>query len=277
MPTSRVYIDSRYRLPGGTDSDFRIALKTPIEVPHGTPGWIDGVCLSNSFGNIAFGRNDRVFVREFVGGSYYDFHFDIPPGEYNGHTLAPILEVAINVLTGLPNNYTVTFASGTLTFSNPTPAATGYSHIITREMIINNSLNPPWGSTTTPAPLPLSTEADASRVLGNLDGVGGPIAHGLQLTTDMIDLMPYRQLFLHSHIGAPTSQGPRGENTIVRRIIVNGEPGSLITDFHNTQLDYITLGEQLSTLHFSLRDIEGHIVDTHGHPISFALYIGQPT
>ncbi len=115
MKTSRVYIDSRYRLPGGTDSDFRIALKTPIEVPHGAPGWIDGVRLSNSFGNIAFERNDRAFVREFVGGSYFDFQFDLPPGDYNGNTLAPILEAGLNSSTGLPNHYSVTFASGKFT------------------------------------------------------------------------------------------------------------------------------------------------------------------
>ena len=83
--------------------------------------------------------------------------------------------------------------------------------------------------------------------------------------------MPYRQLFLHSHIGAPSSQGPRGENTIVRRIIVTGAPGDLIVDFHSTQMDYIELGEQLSTLHFSLRDIDGNLVNTDGHPVSFAL------
>ena len=242
MPTKRVYIDSRFRLPGGTDSDFKYALRTPIEVPRGTIGWIDGVVLSQSFGNIITDVNDTLYVREILGITFTDFVLTITDGDYNGYTLATEIETQLNIYTTLPNNYVVTFASGALTFSNATPSVTGVGYILSLERVQANNLYPAWGTTTIPAPPALSDKSDACRVIGNLTGML-PISLSSPFKTSYIDLMPYRHLFLHSHIGAPTSQGPRGENTIVRRIIVTGGPGDLITDFHNTQMDYIEIGE----------------------------------
>ena len=110
-------------------------------------------------------------------------------------------------------------------------------------------MTPAWGWTSSPPPL--STAADACRLIGNLSGSAIAVNSAAAFTTDFIDLLPYHILYLHSHIGAPTSQGPRGENTIVRRIVVTGTPGDLIVDHLSTQMDYLELGEQLSTLHFS--------------------------
>ena len=130
-------------------------------------------------------------------------------------------------------------------------------------------MTPVWGWSSSPPPL--STAADACRLIGNLTEPLHAVNDAGSFQTDFIDLLPYHILYLHSHIGAPTSQGPRGENTIVRRIVVTGTPGDLIVDHLSTQIDYLELGEQLSTLHFSLRDVEGRVVDTRGHSIAFAL------
>jgi len=271
MPTKRIYIDSRFRLPGGTDSNFRYALKTPIEIPRGTMGWIDGVVISHSFNSVIQGHNDTLFVREVQGASYEDRVLTIPAGNYNGYTLAATIETLLNLGTTLPHVWTVTFDSGTLTFANTSPGASGGGYILPREIIESANLQPVWGYTMSPKPPPLSLEADASRLIGNLASPAIAV-HSLQsFTTEWIDLLPYHQLFLHSHVGAPTSQGPRGENTIARRIVVTGSPGDLIVDHLSTQMDYLELGEQLSTLHFSLRDVEGKLINTRGHPISFSI------
>ena len=272
MPTKRIYIDSRYRLPGGTDSDFHYALKTPIEVPRGTMGWIDGVVISHSFNTAIQGHNDTLFVREVQGASYHDRALTIPAGDYNGYTLATAIETILNTGSTLPQPWVVTFASGSLTFANATGAASGGGYVLPREIIEQSGgIQPVWGYTTTPAPPPLSLEADASRLIGNLAAPALAVNSLQSFTTEWIDLLPYHQLFLHSHIGAPTSQGPRGENTIARRIVVTGSPGDLIVDHLSTQMDYLELGEQLSTLHFSLRDVEGKLINTRGHSISFSI------
>jgi len=271
MPTKRIYIDSRYRLQGGTDSDFHYALKTPIELARGTQGWIDGVVISHSFNTVIKAHNDTVFVREVLGASYEDRVLTIPAGDYNGYTLATTIETLLNLGTSLPQVWTVTFDSGTLTFANTTPAGSGGGYVLPREIIESANIQPVWGYTTTPAPPPLSLEADASRLIGNLAAPALAVNSLQSFTTEWIDLLPYHQLFLHSHIGAPTSQGPRGENTIARRIVVTGSPGDLIVDHLSTQMDYLELGEQLSTMHFSLRDVDGKLVDTRGHSISFSI------
>ena len=92
MHTKRIYIDSRYRLAGGTDSNFRYALKTPIEVPRGTMGWIDGVVISHSFNSVIAGHSDMLYVREVQGASYEDRALTIPAGDYNGFTLATAIQ-----------------------------------------------------------------------------------------------------------------------------------------------------------------------------------------
>ena len=269
MHTKRIYIDSRYRLAGGTDSNFRYALKTPIEVPRGTMGWIDGVVISHSFNSVIAGHNDTLYVREMYGATVKDHGLIIRAGDYNGHTLATEIQTLINGVTILPYLWSVAFDSGALIFNNPTVATSGAGYILPRSQVENFTMTPAWGWTSSPPPL--STAADACRLIGNLSGSAIAVNSAAAFTTDFIDLLPYHILYLHSHIGAPTSQGPRGENTIVRRIVVTGTPGDLIVDHLSTQIDYLELGEQLSTLHFSLRDVEGRVVDTRGHSIAFAL------
>ena len=158
---------------------------------------------------------------------------------------------------------------------NVTDSDVAGAYLLTLAAIEANALVPAWGTTTTPAPQGLSSSADACRVLGQLTGLSGAIDDAQSLRMNPIDLMPYRQLFLHSHIGACSSQGPRGENTIVRHVVITGSPGDLIADFHHTTSDYIELGGQLSTLHFSLRDVGGRVVDTRGHPVSFSLCLTE--
>ena len=63
MQTKRIYVDSRYRLAGGTDTDFRFALKTPVEIERGTLGWIDGVVIPNVFNTVKICYNDQLFAR----------------------------------------------------------------------------------------------------------------------------------------------------------------------------------------------------------------------
>ena len=88
-------------------------------------------------------------------------------------------------------------------------------------------------------------------------------------------MIPYRTLFLHSHLGSPLSVGPRGENTIVRRIIVGHTlPGQVVLDNLSTEIDNIELPPMLSEMHFSVRDIYGRPVKL-SHSISFALVIKE--
>ena len=283
MPTQtkRIYVDSRYRMPGGTETDFKIALKTPVELERGMMGWIDGVVVPNTYRTIIEGHNDTLFVREALGSIINDRVIVVPTGDYNAYALAANIKLLLNGAGKIPalGLWDVWAGSGSFVFFNATPKnLLDGGVILPRNEIENPSFGPAWGQKINPSdpdPAPLSSERDICRVIGLIQDDltllnNDPLSI---LDCQAMSLSPYHQLFLHSHIGAPSSQGPRGENTIVRRIIVSSSSGDLITDQLSTQMDYIDLGNELSTMHFSLRDVDGKVVDTRGHPISFAICI----
>ena len=117
--------------------------------------------------------------------------------------------------------------------------------------------------------------SDAGAVLG-LQSKTFQLLLNDTLDTSFISMIPYRTLYLHSHVGSPLSVGVRGENTIIRRIIVGHTlQGQIILDHLNTELDMIELPPSLSEMHFSVRDIYSRPVDLGGHSISFALVIRE--
>ncbi len=73
-----------------------------------------------------------------------------------------------------------------------------------------------------------------------------------------------------------SSQGPRGEHTILRRIGATEAFGELIRDNLTTDLDYfIVASDTLKTLRFQLLDGQGNVMPMHGAEWSFSI-IFQP-
>ena len=82
-------------MPGGTETDFKIALKTPVELERGMMGWIDGVVIPNTFRTIIEGHNDTLFVREALGSIINDRVIVVPTGDYNAYTLAANIKLLL--------------------------------------------------------------------------------------------------------------------------------------------------------------------------------------
>ena len=68
----RIYIDSRHRSSGTSDSDFSVTLRRPLEFKPDTVGVVEQVILSNTFESIVAGVNDKLYVRESVSGVLTD-------------------------------------------------------------------------------------------------------------------------------------------------------------------------------------------------------------
>ena len=62
MATRRIYLDSRFRHQG-TEGGFRVILDTPVELSEGALGYIDSICISNTFPTLISGVNNRLYVR----------------------------------------------------------------------------------------------------------------------------------------------------------------------------------------------------------------------
>ena len=104
----RIYIDSRHRVPGGTDSDFSTLLRRPIELPPNSVGVIEQCLLSNTFESIIAGVNDKLYVRESISGVLTDKALTLPAGSYVPSSLATVVAAALNTLAG---TYTCTVSS----------------------------------------------------------------------------------------------------------------------------------------------------------------------
>ena len=130
MATRRVYVDSRFR-HSGDEGDFRIILDTPIELSEGALGYIDSVCLSNTFPTLISGVNNMLYVRQrmagVAGGQPRDSNFVLTPGQYTPATLATEIATRLNAAKIDPGiTYTVTASTDgtalTLAMAGPVDA-----------------------------------------------------------------------------------------------------------------------------------------------------------
>ena len=285
MATRRVYVDSRFR-HSGSEGDFRVILDTPIELSEGALGYIDGICLSNTFPTLVSGVNNRLYVRQLmsgVGSGPKDIGLVLAPGQYTTSTLATEIQGELNqIKINAAITYTVAASAdgSTLTFSmaGPADASDGTSLKILTSQEVDAGGPADWGAANASHGLPAGSAPDkyqdAGTVVGLQSGTFSLLVNE-SLTSSFVSMIPYRTLFLHSHLGSPLSVGPRGENTIVRRIIVGHTlPGQIILDNLGTELDNIELPPMLSEMHFSVRDIYGRPVEL-SHSISFALVIKE--
>ena len=286
MATRRVYVDSRFR-HSGDEGDFRIILDTPIELSEGALGYIDSVCFSNTFPTLISGVNNRLYVRQRMagvgGGQPKDSNLVLTPSQYTTATLATEVAAKLNaakVNAGI--TYTVTAAADgttlTVSMAGPADANGGTSLKILTSREVDASGPADWGQTNSNHGLPAAHAPakyqDAGTILGMQSGTFSPLVNA-SLTSGFVSMIPYRTLFLHSHLGSPLSVGPRGENTIVRRIIVGHTlPGQVVLDNLSTEIDNIELPPMLSEMHFSVGDIYGRPVEL-SHSISFALVIKE--
>jgi hypothetical protein len=265
----KLYIDSRKRVPkaGSTDSDFAIQLPYPITVSG--KAYVDVVILTNSFYTIRTGENDKVYIDELA--SQTKRVVTIPPGQYNVFTLKDALVISLNLNRAITGQYSVTY-SGSLNryiigLVNPT-GTDQFRIYMEAELKLYFSL---WGVSS------VQGLNSANRQLGflegsTLDGNSTTSAQG----PESPDIQPYKQLFLRSNLGGGSSEslGVNGETDIVRRIVVGNVPvNGVVHDMHAQPLDCVTINgtPEINQLWFQLIDVEGRIVNTHGHPVSFSI------
>ena len=266
----KLYIDSRKRVAGArgdSDSDFAVQLAYPITVSG--KAYIDMVLLSNSFYTIRTGENDRIYLDENAAQTKRVVL--LAAGQYNVFELRDALLGALQNGKAITGQYRITYLVNTNRFKIDivNPAATDQFRIWSEKQLVANSTA--WLSFTG------GVLRSANRPCGFLDGTytaGTDVLAGT--APNAPDVQPYKQLFLRSSLGGGSAEslGVNGETDIIRRIVVgNVATNSLIHDVHSTPLDCVTINgtPELNQLWFQLIDVDGNIVNTHGHPISFSI------
>jgi len=117
--TWKIYLDSRKRQPGGTDTNFAVQFPYPISVSG--KAFVDVVLLNNSFYTIRDDENDKFYMTEVIAnGTLYARRLTLPPGRYTVDTLATAIKDAANTTvfpgqhssgTNLPSQYTCAYSA----------------------------------------------------------------------------------------------------------------------------------------------------------------------
>ena len=266
----KLYIDSRKRVAGArgdSDSDFAVALPYPITVSG--KAYVDVCLLANSFYTIRTGENDRIYLDELAAQTKRVVM--LAAGQYNVYELRDALLNALNAGTALAGQYSVAYAPTRNRFQVGivNPAATDEFRIWSERQLRADAAA--WAAFASADDL-----RSANRPCGFLDGtftVGSNMVSGT--APNAPDAQPYKQLFLRSNLSSShESLGVNGETDIIRRIVVgNAGKNALVHDAHSLPFDCVRINgnPELNQLWFQLVDVDGNVVDTHGHPISFSI------
>lgn len=269
----KFYIESRYR-SSGTNEDFVYQLPRGIDIPSSL-AYVDCCCVPNTIYSIRSGSNNKLYIQEsYVSApgvnAVVTFRIvNLQPGQYNGVTLANVVQTALNLGTSMPT-YTVTFELDQAKLKVATSAANGSSFIIYGDTGLPSHWN-----VHAPSNLHISGEhASANKVCGfvsEMELTGS--ATNPMTGSDVVDLQRHHVMYIHSDIGSPeASFGPQGESGIIRKVLVDAPQNGLAIDRHYTMYDSVDVAAQpLRSMRFSLRGSDGALVDLHGHHWSFSI------
>jgi len=271
----KLYLDSRKRQPGGTDTDFAIQLPYPINVSG--KAFLDVILCPNSFYLVRAGDSDRLYVAE-TQSNVKRVAFLIP-GQYDAHTLATACQNALNQNKGIPGTYVCQYLSALHRMRISITGSTTNND--TMQLWPDDSVAAAMASWTSVSNFAGAVATDlktATRAMGFMSS-GGVLtcSHTQDLTgPHAVNVQPYSQLFIRSNLGGGSSEslGVNGESDICRRIVVGNTPiNSMIYDVHSQAHDHVSINgkREFSSLWFQVIDVNGKVVDTHGLPVSFSI------
>ena len=280
----KLYLDSRKRQPGGSDTDFAIQLPYPINVSG--KAFVDVVLLANSFYTIRDDENDKLYMTETIAnGTLYARRLTIPAGRYTVDTLATAIATAANTTvfpgqnssgTNLPSQYTAAYSAltGKITLTN---TSANCSFGIWPGEYLKNNLSVWNGIAHVTMQLGNTSDTQDSSAVTGFTGTATLNSAATKIeASDMAQVQPYHQMFIRSNLGGGSAEslGVNGESDVIRRICVGNTPtDGMIYDVHSQAHDHVTINgkREFSSLWFQVLDHEGRIVDSKGAPISFSI------
>ena len=266
----KIYVDSRKKI-SGSHSQFDYQLPNPIQVPK-SRCFVDSVHIANVFPTIT-AHSKFIYIQEFSTSNVSTKRkVALTERTYDGTTLATEVALQLNTGTSLTaSSYTCTFDvhTGKLTISNNTAAPADFS-IWPAEYLKHLGWNP-----LASASIPDYIEGDDC-----YDAIGFAAPYkitgssGNPITgAGHINVQPYHSLFLHSSLGLQNDCiGPDDSSSIIRKIVLDASPGSMVNDFHSLPYDYVSVQpSQIRNLSFRLADYRGRTVDLQHQGFSFSL------
>ena len=280
----KIYVDSRKRQPGGSDTDFAVQFPYPVVVSG--KAFVDVVLLNNSFYTIRDDENDKLYMSEtLANGTLFARRLTIPEGRYTVATLVTAIKDAANSTvfpgqnssgTNLPSPYTADYSdlTGKITLANP--SANCSFHIWPGEYLRNHLSG--WNGVAHLS-MQLLTASDIQDSSGVTGFTGNSQIASLATkieASDMASVQPYHQLFIRSNLGGGSSEslGVNGESDVIRRIAVANTPtDGMIYDVHSQAHDHVSIAgkREFNSMWFQVIDHLGQIVNSRGAPLSMSI------
>ena len=105
---------------------------------------------------------------------------------------------------------------------------------------------------------------DINEVIGNLEGNSLLYQFPTGYETMTLNMQSIRNIYIHSSMGNYNTIGPKGENTIIKKVPVNADKGNDICDQVMTGNDFGDCSNQtLRSINFQLKDSKGHYINLH--------------
>ncbi len=273
LPVKKIYVDSQYRTADSLDtSSFKIELPHSISMPRDSIFMIDDVCIPHAWQTIETDFNDKLYF--LLTNTYFGVPatwskiVQLPNGNYTGDLLGANLQIALNemVLGTTIDQFQVSYnpLEFTIGIANTNPRISWY-------MLTDTDLKTRFNGLFTES-YDITNPSSLNEVLRNYSN-NTKYTSTSPYESSFLNLQLINNIYLSSpNLGNFTTIGPRGEESIIRKIPVSSEFGYMIIDRNTSNHDYLECSKaSLKTIEFNLRDSRGRYVPLHGANISFSI------
>jgi hypothetical protein len=184
----------------------------------------------------------------------------IPPGIYTTRTLGEAMANVMNATEATPSAFVSIYDDTTKTFSLNSKNMN--QHYVEFQLFPDSEVN------------------DAEFKRRSLNKVIGNLVHQgwtQKWTSGYIDMMPHRNLYIHSTgLGNYSTTNLKGERNIIRKVPVTANYGEVIADQNSNGMEYLDCSYQtLSRIGFQLKDHDGNVIDLNGLHWSFSIVFNR--
>ena len=274
LPVKKIYVDSKYKTADSkSDANFKFQLPQTCYMPDDTKFFISDVAIPHTWYTVN-DFNNKLYLRTTIMegnlvGTRNDYILTLNKRSYNGETFKSELQVKIQGATQtLP----------TMSFNVTTHQLSCYIGTLQFQFLTDYELQDP--ATLTAGNFAWNGPAyDKS----NLQSANNIISNTTDYSTAYVQSNPmYKQLNLHAirnvyihspNLGNFNTLGPKGEQTIIKKVPVNNNYSEMIfSDYNAGQMDALDCSKQtLRQLQFILTNVDGVEIPFNGNHVSFSI------
>ena len=273
----KMYTDSRYKTNGSiSNSDLKPELQEALALLDNTVCYIDDISIPHSWYTIE-DFSSKLYIQRTYGG----FRIDVtvvttPIGSYNASRLASTIQGLVQQrytdMNCPDDEMTCTYdsARGTIKIT-ATFEFQILSDFQTVALTMGYGNSFVWvGNHNNDTSIDISNPCSTNELLRHYsydDNFGTTYESGF------IDILNVHSICTHcTNLGHYSTIGVRGENPIIKKVPVSSSFGYLISDSVVAPHDKIDVSKQIKkTMHFSLKNVHGNVINPHGSHASLSL------